>query len=186
MRYTTIIDISEYPAIYRNANVRLMYLHLCLIAGYHDDDRDICDISIRKLANDVGITLSAARHALKILEGASFIRHQGSIIEVKKWISEKPISKRPKSKRDDSHTISAQERQRTQSRLEQDALEREQIKAQRLEKGKTSFMVYYENQMEKAAAGDVDAIAAVKRHKSTYELHCKQMEIELSNNNTKK
>lgn len=186
MRYTTIIDITEYPAIYRNTNVRLMYLHLCLIAGYHDEDRDICDISIRKLANDVGLTLSAARHALKILESMSFIRHQGSMIEVKKWISEKPITKRAKNKKEELQAISNQERIRQQTKLERELHEREQMQSEMNAKGKTSFMVYYETQIEKAAAGDADAIAAVKRHKSTYELHKKQMELEQTKNATHK
>lgn len=178
MRYTTIIDISEFPLIYRNLNVRLLYFHLCLKSGYHDDDRDILDISIRRLADDVGLTLSATRHALKMLSQMKLIRCQGSIIEVKKWISEKPISKRQKLKVDDSHTILVQERHRMQSQLEKESRDREILKAQREETHKTSFMLYYEMQIKKAADGDADAIAAVKRHKSTYELHKKQMEIE--------
>ena len=68
MRYTTVIDISDYRHIYKSANCRLVYLHLVLKAGYHDDDRDIVDVSIRNLAMRVGISVSATRHALRMLE----------------------------------------------------------------------------------------------------------------------
>lgn len=178
MRYTTVIDISEFPLIYRNLNVRLLYFHLCLKSGYHDDDRDILDISIRRLADDVGLTLSATRHALKMLSHMQLIRCQGSIIEVKKWISEKPISKRQKTKEDERQSNVIEQRKRQQIELEKESRDRELLKIQREETHKTSFMLYYEMQMKKAADGDADAIAAVKRHKSTYELHQKQMEIE--------
>lgn len=60
MRYTTIVDISEYASLYRNHNARLVYLHLALRSGYHDNDRDLIDVSVRRLADAVA-SLSARR-----------------------------------------------------------------------------------------------------------------------------
>lgn len=79
MRYTTLIDISEYPQLYRSSSVRLVYLHLVLKSGFHDDDRDLCAVSIRRLANDCGLTVAATRHALGLLEKAAMITRQGPL-----------------------------------------------------------------------------------------------------------
>lgn len=86
MRYTTLIDISEQPALYRNKNARLIYLHMVLKAGYHDNDRDILDKSFRTLASEVGLTLSATRHALAQLEAAGLLKKEQGSWRVKKWI----------------------------------------------------------------------------------------------------
>ena len=77
MRYTTIIDISQMGEIYRNQNVRLIYLHLALRSGYHDDDRDLTDISLRRLSMEAGLTVSATRHAIRILTKAGLLKRQG-------------------------------------------------------------------------------------------------------------
>ena len=87
MRYTTVIDISEFPQIYRNLNARLLYIHMALKAGYHDDDRDVCRLSIRSLAADVGITVSATRNALQQLEKAGLISKSSDCWIVKKWVA---------------------------------------------------------------------------------------------------
>lgn len=95
MRYTTVIDISEYPAIYRNRNARLLYIHMALKAGYHDNDRDLLNTSIRMLAQQSGLTVSAVRHALQVLEGAGLLTRDGFTWRVKKWVlEEKPTSRR--------------------------------------------------------------------------------------------
>lgn len=95
MRYTTVIDISEYPAIYRNRNARLLYIHMALKAGYHDNDRDLLNTSIRMLAYQSGLTVSAVRHALQVLEGAGLLTRDGLTWRVKKWVlEEKPTSRR--------------------------------------------------------------------------------------------
>lgn len=97
MRYTTIIDIRENHAVYRNQNARLVYLHLVLASGYHDTDRDIADISLRALAEQTGITLSATRHALTQLERAGLLeRTSDRKYHVKKWILDEPPSPRPR------------------------------------------------------------------------------------------
>ena len=87
MRYTTVIDITDYPQIYRNMNARLVYVHMALKAGYHDDDRDICRLSIRSLAASVGITVSATRNALVQLEKSGLISKSSDCWIVKKWVA---------------------------------------------------------------------------------------------------
>lgn len=99
MRYTTIIDISEIPEIYRNTNARLIYFHLSLKSGYHDDDRDQVNISIRRLALETGITISATRHALKILKKHGLIIYQNDVLFVKKFVLDKSISPRIRSEK---------------------------------------------------------------------------------------
>lgn len=94
MRYTTIIDLREWPQAYKNANVCLVYLHLCLVAGYHDYNRDVTEVSIRSLSADTGVSVSAVRHALKVLEKLQLIRRKGRSTYVRKWIAEKKPSPR--------------------------------------------------------------------------------------------
>ena len=86
MRYTTVIDITDFPQIYRNINARLVYIHMALKAGYHDDDRDVCRLSIRSLAAYVGITISATRNALLQLEKSGLISKGSDCWIVKKWV----------------------------------------------------------------------------------------------------
>lgn len=95
MRYTTIIDISEFPAIYRNRNARLLYIHMALKAGYHDYDRDLLTTSIRSLSSQTGLTVSAVRHALAQLEDNQLLTRDGLAWRIKKFvIEEKPSSRR--------------------------------------------------------------------------------------------
>lgn len=98
MRYTTLIDITEQPALYRNKNARLLYLHMVLKSGYHDNDRDILDKSFRILAAEVGLTLSATRHAVAQLEAAGLLKKEQGSWRVKKWIvQEIPTPRRQKT-----------------------------------------------------------------------------------------
>ena len=94
MRYTTVIDITDFPQIYRNLNARLVYIHMALKAGYHDDDRDICRLSIRSLAADVGITVSATRNALLQLEKSGLISKASDCWIVKKWVLQESATPR--------------------------------------------------------------------------------------------
>lgn len=97
MRYTTVIDISEMPDVYRNENTRLLYLHLALKAGWHDEDRDKAKISIRNLAADCGLTLSATRHAIAVLTKHDLLaRDEDGTWKVRKWHLDKPPAPRPK------------------------------------------------------------------------------------------
>lgn len=174
MRYTTLIDISEFPALYRNVNARILYLHMALRAGYHEDDRDVLTTSIRILQAETGLSFAAVRHALHILEGAALIKREGPAWIVKKWIPAQAIPSRPKvtQKQLDAAQEDAKIRARQERKEELERLRREEIKSS----GKTEFMIYYEGLQEKAAAGDPDAIRLVARHKSTYEAHLKQQQ----------
>lgn len=92
MRYTTIIDISQTPDLYRSESVRLLYLHLCMRCGYHDDDKGLVRQSIRAMAADTGLTISAVRHAMRVLERWSLLkRHRGKLY-VRNWCEEQPIT----------------------------------------------------------------------------------------------
>lgn len=118
MRYTTIIDITEQPEVYRNPAARLLYLHLVLKSGYHDDDRDMIGTSIRRISMDTGITVSAARHALKLLESACLVTRTGSRWKVLKWVMTKEITARPKQGARSRAVEAAAERERQQRAVE--------------------------------------------------------------------
>lgn len=98
MRYTTVIDISEFPVVYRNMNARALYLHMALKSGWHDENRDQLAVSIRQLAAGVGLTVSATRHALAVLAKAQLIRadKEKKVWHVKKWHLDTPPSPRPR------------------------------------------------------------------------------------------
>lgn len=119
MRYTTIIDISDLRDIYRNKNAVLVYLHMALKAGYHDSDRDTLEISIRTLSAQTGVTVSAVRHALMVLQAYGLLSREGIKWRVKKWLLEQPISPRQKATTAAAGTQDA----RLGERAQQEALE---------------------------------------------------------------
>lgn len=92
-RYTTIIDISGAPC-YRSVSVRLLYLHLCLKAGYHKEDMDVVHLSLVQLAAGTGLTVSAVRHALCHLESAGLVSREGSALRVVKFVQPVLAAKR--------------------------------------------------------------------------------------------
>ena len=94
MRYTTVIDITELPPVWRNERATRMYLYLCLRCGYHDDDRDIVTCSRVQLAAELGMTEDAARHALAMLQRHGLLAPMGTPragerrqYRVKKWVA---------------------------------------------------------------------------------------------------
>ena len=167
MRYTTIIDISEIRQIYKSVNTRLVYLHLCLRSGYHDTDRDIVDLSIRKLAMQCGLTVAATRHALSILNKAKLIERQGAVIKVCKWLQQEPITPRARTRQQqklqDAAAARIAEERKRELEAAKEAAERAALRAQ----GKTQYQVYLDDLQRRAAAGDIQAIEALKRHKHT-------------------
>lgn len=175
MRYTTIIDISELPRIYQNINARLVYLHLVLKSGYHDDDRDLVHLSLRRIAAETGLSLSAIRHAISVLEKSGLLSRQGDLWLVKKWIIEQKISTRARTARQQKAIEIEAER-----RIQNEKREREaEIEKQRREalaaQGKTQFMLYVERLQKEAAAGSIEAAEALKRHEKAYNTAVKQM-----------
>ncbi|MEE1348053.1 MAG: hypothetical protein U0K36_09270 [Bacteroidales bacterium] len=118
MRYTTVIDISEMPEVYRNTTARLIYIHMSLKAGYHDSDRDLINVSIRRLSADVGVSFSATRHALHLLVRSGLLVKEGQLWRIKKWVEEQTITTRAKTKREMQEQIQRLERQKQQAALE--------------------------------------------------------------------
>ena len=69
MRYTKIVDIRDLE-IYKNPNIRLVYLHLCLMADSRTNEVTLS----RSLACDrIGVTPAAYRHALEQLQKSGLI-----------------------------------------------------------------------------------------------------------------
>lgn len=178
MRYTTIIDISEYPTLYRSDAVRLVYLHLVLKAGYHDSDRDLCGLSLRRIVQETGLTLSSVRCAIKRLMAAQLLERQGTLWKVKKYLLDQPITPRAKTeaqaKRRQAEDIQEQINQEHRREI---ALQDERRKRLR-QQGKTSFMVFYEDQQAKAAKGDPQAAEFIKNNEETYKMHAETIRKE--------
>lgn len=180
MRYTPIIDITEYKTLYQNINVRLVYLHLVLKSGYHDYNRDMISISLRQLSAEVGISLGAVRHALEILTKAKMIYKKDNVYHVRKWIVEQKITSRASNIRQ-QQAIQNQKDRASADKARNEEYQRRQNRVDELRKqGKTEYMVYYESMMKKAEMGDLDALKIVERNKSIYEEHKARIEAENS------
>lgn len=110
MRYTTIIDIREFP-LYKNPACRTLYLHMVLASGYHETDMDQVSISIRGLATQTGLTVSAIRHALSVLMKAGLVRRQSGQLIVAKYVLQEGIPKRARSKKEQQLQQLARERE---------------------------------------------------------------------------
>lgn len=106
MRYTTVIDVTEIADVWKNPNICRLYFYMALKCGYHDDDRDILKISIRNLAAQASLTLSATRHALKVLESQQLVTQEKDAFRVTKFVlDKKPTSRTQKT----TATMSASE-----------------------------------------------------------------------------
>ena len=68
-----------------------------MVAGYHDYNRDVTQISVRSLAADTGCTISAVRHALHILEALQLIKRKGRATYVRKWLTTPKTTPRKQS-----------------------------------------------------------------------------------------
>lgn len=171
MRYTTIIDISEFPSLYRNQNVRLVYLHMVLRSGYHDDDRDVCELSIRRLALETNLTLSATRHALKILESAKLIERFGAAWKVKKFIMATTITPRVKSekKRQELEYKAIEDAKKAEQNARDEEYKR--LEKERRKKGTDAFCIMVEELKAKADMGDLDAAERFRFWRKQYEAH---------------
>lgn len=110
MRYTTIVDIREFP-LYRNPSVRQLYLHLVLVSGYHDSDLDRVAVSVRGLASQTGLTISAVRHALDVMAKAGLVRREGGALMVTKYVLKDGIPKRARSKKEQQEQQLSRERE---------------------------------------------------------------------------
>lgn len=172
MRYTTVIDISEIPEIYRNKNVSRLYFHLCLKAGYHDDDRDVIRLSVRGMTYGTGLSLSATRNAISQLMKHGLLEKTKDGMKVKKFLVEMPVSKRARTRKEIDPGKAVQK-----------ALEEESHS--RLKAGeKTSWMQLYEYKMRQAKAGDKAAQQFVRDHAQQYKEQSEMIKKELENYDT--
>lgn len=158
MRYTTIIDITEVPQVWRSHAAVSIYLYMALRCGYHDDDRDVIRVSIRDLAWRLHLTISAVRHGLSVLLSSGMIVASGaSTYKVLKWIDSQQPTKR-KTRREKEMAHIAEQREQERQRQEA-ALQAEHQRIQALEsQGLTSFDLRLQKLKEKADKGDTDAL----------------------------
>lgn len=152
MRYTTLIDLRDYPGLYRNHNVRLVYMHLVLVAGYHDANRDIVSASLRTMAADIGVSMSALRHALAVLAKAKLIQRRQGRLYVAKWLPEQRVSKRRCTQLDPKTQAAVNEIHQAMTNPPK-------------EKGPSG----YEQIVQMAKAGDPKWIDFCKKHKWQYQ-----------------
>lgn len=165
MRYTTIIDVTEIGSVWRNDNVTRVYLYLVLRSGYHDVDRDFIKISTRVLAERVGITHAAVRHALAVLVKEKLIVKAGDWWRVRKYVDEQVITSRKKVEKAARH--SAAERAVEAAReANQKALEAD-IQARK--NSSLGFIKYYEDHLKRAAMGDEGSQRIVEQRRGIYE-----------------
>lgn len=168
MRYTTIIDITEYPGIWSSSSCRELYLYLVLKSGWHDEDRDMLRASIRHLSAATGLTKSAVEHAIRQLTKAGLLTKKDDAWLVTKWVLQGPVTARAKTRQQqadrDAASLLQQERDRQSKQLDLDRQKKEELARQ----GKNGWMVYYEQCVEKAAHGDLQAAQIVERDKDRY------------------
>lgn len=169
MRYTTIIDVTEMPAVLRCRSAVWLYYLMAMKCGYHDDDRDVLDMSLTQLANASGLTVSAVRHAIRVLVSAHLVKRDGlHTWTVRKWIQETTITPRRQTKRQErlvqKHLDEAAEQAQREAALEAERRKNEALWA----KGKSPFIVYCESLKTRAGSGDEEAAAAFKRNEAAY------------------
>lgn len=118
MRYTTCIDLTEIPDVWRNPNAVRLYYFMAMKCGYHDNDRDVLKISLRNLAYMAGLTLSATRHALKVLGAHQLIAQSNDAFVVKKFLLDQTITPRSSNKKTQAAITREQEQQVLDRKLE--------------------------------------------------------------------
>lgn len=161
--------------MYRSQNARLTYVHLALRCGYHDTDRDIADISVRRLALEVGVSVSAVRHALHLLERFKLIEKQGNVWVVKKWIPAETITPRKQADKAQKQAERAQERETERKAMETQRAREDEERAAMERQHMSSFIVYYESLYERVAAGDAEASKLLARHRAMYMRECERV-----------
>lgn len=170
--------MRDYADLYANINIRIVYLHLCLAAGYHDDDRDICNDSIRQLSRHCHITVSATRNALQQLTKAGLLQRESDSLRVTKWVMQKQISKRATSTMSDNTQANLAEIRRREAE-KRDAEERKylQRRAELEEQGIDERELAMITIIAKACAGDAKSQDVCKRHKWRYAAQYTQDDI---------
>lgn len=195
MRYTTIIDITEQGAVYRNIHCRLLYLHMVLRAGYHDDDRDIFKGSVRSTAAQVGITVSACRNALRQLMAAKLLEKVDNGWKVTKWVLTPTITARPKNQKEQSDRQAAGKIIENYERQVQEGLERRkrEEQAEEIERRKwlqeadlPAFVRQYEELEERRKKGRCGIQETIWLGKNKNKYEAAKLQIEQSSNKMRK
>ena len=136
---------------------------MALRAGYHDDDRDLCLVSLRRLAQECGLTLSATRHALGLLQRAALIEKFATGWRVRKFITTTPISPRIRSEKKKKEIEEADRRAAEQKEREAREAERRRYLKEQYEKtGKTALERMIDGLRAAAANGDLEAAERLK------------------------
>ena len=120
MRYTTCIDLTEIPDVWRNPNVVRLYYFMAMKCGYHDNDRDVLKISLRNLAYMAGLTLSATRHALKVLVAHGLLAQSNDAWVVKKFLLDQTITPRSSNKKRQAEITREQEQLALDRKLDEE------------------------------------------------------------------
>lgn len=176
MRYTTIIDIREAPALYRNANTRLIYLELVLGSSYQQDTKDRYQGSFRMLAARVGVTVSAVRNSLKQLQALGMISPIDGGWIVKKWIEQPaiiPRRQRPKPEQ----PISLSEDQKASA----EQLNHERWQEKLRQKGIDELIFRFEENIKAAkrtGGGPGFEVINNINYQRLYDEHCRQLKHE--------
>jgi len=100
MRYTTVIDISEYPPLYNCLSARIIYFHLVLKSGWGEKNQDFCRASIRSLQADLHLSFSAVRHGLDVLVKTAMIKKVEGGFMVRKFCAPTQAGTRAKTRRE--------------------------------------------------------------------------------------
>lgn len=172
MRYTTIIDVTEFAQVWQNPNVCRVYLFLCLKCGYHDQDRDFIKISTRVLAEKCGVTHAACRHALKVLLQAQLIAKAGDWWRIRKYVVESEITSRKQVEKINKQSAVDKAIEKARQ-AQQDALEKD-LEARK--QSRLGFLKYFEDLQRKAAQGDQEAAKIVEQRRPIYESYKKDFE----------
>lgn len=168
MRYTPIIDITTIPELWSNNNIVRLYYYMAMVAGYHAQDMDIVDVSIRSLALRVGITVSATRNALRQLAKYHLITRQGNLWKVMKVIPGQTYTKRKKQPTAEQQAAERQREQLITAQAEERARQDAEIQSY-YDKGTSPMEVYLEDLKRRAEAGDPEAIPIWNRRAKDYQ-----------------
>lgn len=175
MRYTTVIDVTEIAEVYRNKNATWLYLWMAIKAGYHDNDRDQVKKSIRNLAADSGLTVSAVRHALKLLASMGLVHVTPEGFQVLKYLMPEEPTPRARTAKKEREAAAAESRNRANQEREEAAAAARSRHEQLRAMGKDEWMVYYEQRYAEGKAGDAASMEWCKKNWSTYEKHRDQI-----------
>lgn len=174
MRYTTVIDVTEIPQVWGSPNVTRIYLYMVLKCGYHDEDRDMISVSIRNLAWRTGLTVSATRHALGVLQSYHLIERSGLRWRVVKWLEDAVISKR-KTRKEKTSEMVQQERIKAIDKIDEErrsAAERDQELSSQ---GLSQLILTYEDFYMKAGKGSSVAAQYIKVQRQNYIEDCHRL-----------